>query len=373
MLSQDAKIFEPGAARARMVSYGTIFDELTLVVFGVGKRRENVLAQNVKAISVGGASKTDSFFKGLRETSLLAHSMKADVISAQDPFFIGCAGLLAAYRAHIPLHVQVHTDFMNAAYALSSVRRFFEIPLAFFVLSRASCVRVVSKRIARSLWWFVPQQKITLLPIPPSPMRDVGRHPSLPKARPLEDGLSVLVVSRLEPEKRVHLALDAFAEWVTSDVTHSAGALLTVAGEGSERARLLIRARDLGLAGRVRFLGWQEGLAPLYAEADIFLQLSRFEGYGLSLIEAGLAALPIITTDVGIVGEVYESGRDALVVSGAPQDVAAAIRRLAGDSALRNTLGARAFENAQRTLIGRDEYLRRYRESFAECAKNKQS
>ena len=368
MLSQDQKIFEPGAARARIVSYGTIFNELTLVVFGVGKRRENILAKNVKAISVGGVSKTDSFFKGLRETSLLAYSMKADVISVQDPFFIGCAGLLAAYRAHISLHVQVHTDFMNASYAFSSMRKFFEIPLAYFVLSQAACVRVVSQRIARSLW-FVPRRKLSILPIPPAPMRDVRRL-SLGRGT---GGFSVLVVSRLEPEKRVHLALNAFAKWVTSDVTHSRGAMLIIVGDGGERARLENRARNLGIAEQVRFMGRQDDLAPLYAKADIFLQLSRFEGYGLSLIEAGLAGLPIITTDVGVVGEVYESGRDALVVSGAPQDVAAALRRLAGDSALRNTLGARAIERAQGTLIARDEYLRRYRESFAECAKNKQN
>jgi len=364
MLSTDANILNATSTVAgRMREYGGLFEGLTVLVLGAGKRRVLSLSEKTRVVFPGGRTKREAFKNALWEGMREGHALSADIVTVQDPFFVGFAGWRIAHALHAPLQVQIHTDFMNAAYALSSVRRFFEISLAFFVLSRASCVRVVSKRIAESIR-FVPQRKITVLPIPPSPMRDVRR---LSLGRGTGE-FSVLVVSRLEPEKRVHLALDAFAEWVTSDVTHSAGAMLAIVGEGSERARLLIRARNLGLAERVRFLGWQDDLAPLYAEADIFLQLSRFEGYGLSLIEAGLAALPIITTDVGVVGEVYEKNRDVLVVSGAISETVAAIRRLAEDGALlRGALGERARAQALKELCDEKTYSARFRASLENC------
>ena len=51
------------------------------------------------------------------------------------------------------------------------------------------------------------------------------------------------------------------------------------------------------------FEGWQENLISYYKTANLFLLSSNYEGYGMTLLEAAAAGCPIISTDVGIAGE----------------------------------------------------------------------
>ncbi|MEK9176733.1 MAG: glycosyltransferase, partial [Patescibacteria group bacterium] len=312
MLSQDMKILEGGPTAARIASYGTIFRHLTVVVFGVGARHERALAPNVRAVAPGGRGKTDAFFLAFRETEAVLAREHPDVISAQDPFFIGFAGLIAAKRAHIPLQIQIHTDPFAPAFAFASVRRLIESVLARLVIPRAACVRAVSERTLKSVRRMT-SAPVSVLPIPPSTVP--GAH--LAEARAASENFSVLSVSRLTDEKRLHVLIDAMRDLPR--------ATLTVVGDGPLREALEARARASGVHERVRFAGWQDDASPFYASADAFVSLSAYEGYGRSLIEASLSALPIVTTDVGIGGEVLRDGKEALVVRPRSRDVARAL------------------------------------------------
>ena len=83
---------------------------------------------------------------------------------------------------------------------------------------------------------------------------------------------------------------------------------LLVAGDGDERARLEALARELGLAGRVRFLGWQRDLPSLYSTMDLFALTSLNEGTPVSMIEAMAAGIPVAAAAVGGVPDVVEHG-----------------------------------------------------------------
>ena len=72
--------------------------------------------------------------------------------------------------------------------------------------------------------------------------------------------------------------------------------------------------RALKLEGCVIFLGERSDARALIGGAQAFIQASAYEGYGRTLIEAALAKIPIITTDVGIVGEVFKGYEDVLAV-----------------------------------------------------------
>jgi glycosyltransferase involved in cell wall biosynthesis len=150
-------------------------------------------------------------------------------------------------------------------------------------------------------------------------------------------GCVVLCVARLAPEKNVGLLLEAFGRL-------GEGALV-IAGSGEERARL---ERDAPPG--TRFTGWleREQLVRWYAAADVLVSPSRSEQWGFALNEAAAAGLPLVTTTaVGAARELVEDGVNGFVVE--PDDVdglAAALRRLADDPALRERAGARSRELA---------------------------
>lgn len=142
----------------------------------------------------------------------------------------------------------------------------------------------------------------------------------------------VLVVQRLEPEKRTDVALDAFAaSGLAAD-----GWELVVAGAGSQRAALEARAAELALP-RVRFLGHVGAVEPLLDEAAVLVAPTPIEGLGLAVLEALAHGLPVVAAGAGGYAESLEGLSPlALYPPGDAADAAARLRALALD------VGARA-------------------------------
>ena len=95
---------------------------------------------------------------------------------------------------------------------------------------------------------------------------------------------------------------------------------------------------------QVRVLGWQTNIEMVLAAADIVVLTSDNEGTPLSLIQAGMAGLPVVTTKVGSVPEVVLDGTTGIVTSFDVQEIADALEKLANSSDLRTKLGAAAKE-----------------------------
>ena len=79
---------------------------------------------------------------------------------------------------------------------------------------------------------------------------------------------------------------------------------LVILGDGFEKHMLGQIVSNNGLHGNVVFAGWSDDIVSYYKTADLFLLTSDYEGYGMTLIEAAAAGCPIVTTDVGAVGEI---------------------------------------------------------------------
>ena len=131
-----------------------------------------------------------------------------------------------------------------------------------------------------------------------------------------QDRIVVIAVSRLVwhkgyPELAVAMRSVPEAElWVAGERLDS--------DRGADMAALL---RSAGLGFRLRMLGYRKDIPALLAAADIFTLPSRFEGLPMSVIEAMLAGLPVVATDVRGPREQVEAGRTGLLVP--PRDVAA--------------------------------------------------
>jgi glycosyltransferase involved in cell wall biosynthesis len=138
----------------------------------------------------------------------------------------------------------------------------------------------------------------------PDPARPPGHH--------------LIVTRNLEDLYDIGTALRAFAQvWHTFP-----DATLTIAGSGPRLADLQRLAAELGVASRVRFTGRldNERIAELYRQADLVLNPSTADNMPISLLEGMASGVPIVSTDVGGIPFLVESGVTALLVP--PRDPA---------------------------------------------------
>jgi sugar transferase (PEP-CTERM/EpsH1 system associated) len=144
---------------------------------------------------------------------------------------------------------------------------------------------------------------------------------------------------------------------------------LLLVGEGPERDKIEAEVRQRRLGDHVRFLGLRTDVARLVSAADVFLLTSISEGIPLTVIEAMAAAVPVVSTRVGGVGEVVQDGQTGLL-AGSGDDAALAehILNLAADPTRRRHLGQRGRDRAH-AAFGESrmhaEYLRLYEQMLA--------
>ena len=134
-----------------------------------------------------------------------------------------------------------------------------------------------------------------------------------------------VAVCRMVPLKGLDLLLEAWPQVHELD--------LVLVGDGPHRAKLAQRAERLGLRGRVRFTGWvsEDEKVRLLRGAIVYLHPSRFEAFGLSILEAMAEGAPVVCSDAGGIPEAVGSAgpllrRDAALWT-------TAINRLADDPA----------------------------------------
>jgi glycosyltransferase involved in cell wall biosynthesis len=125
----------------------------------------------------------------------------------------------------------------------------------------------------------------------------------------------VTTVGRLTAIKQQTLFLDVASRVAAADPS----AVFVIAGDGDLRPALEEQARSLGIADRVRFLGWRRDLPTIYAASDLVLLTSRNEGTPVALIESLASGVPGVSTDVGGVRDVITS--DAVGLTAADGDV----------------------------------------------------
>lgn len=207
-------------------------------------------------------------------------------------------------------------------------------------LRRAAHLVVPSDALRRlAIRWGIEPERVTLLPNPVSAPARIAPRDEL-RARHGFAGPTLVFAGRLVSQKSIDVALRA--------LTQTDGVALVLAGEGGEADRLRALARELGLGGRVRFLGAQPRATvfELLAAADAALLSSSWENFPHMVVEALAVGTPVISTDVGGVGEIVRDDVNGLLVEiGDVDGLAAAIRRYLGDDELQTRLRAATGES----------------------------
>src|SRR5437773_4173712 len=199
--------------------------------------------------------------------------------------------------------------------------------------------------------WGVASERVSVLPNPAPAL------PSLPPREELKrdlglNGATLAFAGRLTAQKSLGRALEAVAQ--------ADGVALVIAGDGSDRGPLEDRARELGLADRVRFLGPQprERVVELFHAADATILSSSWENFPHTVVEALAAGTPVLATRVGGVAEVVHDAENGLLFPpGDAEAMAAGLRRYFDDDELRARLRAAAAGSVRdydrETIFGR--------------------
>ncbi len=159
-------------------------------------------------------------------------------------------------------------------------------------------------------------------------------------------GQFLLFIGRLKDRKGVDVLLDALAK-----LPARCGTELVIAGEGEERSRIESQVDRLGLRGRVRLLGRSVGAEKywLLQNALAVVMPSRmWEAFPLVVLESYAAGKPVVGSDIpGLRDLIKPDTTGLLFAEGSAEALAAAMKRVIEDSALRQAMGRNAQQLAQ--------------------------
>jgi phosphatidylinositol alpha-mannosyltransferase len=273
--------------------------------------------------------------RAYRATRLALERFRPDVVHVHEPFVPG-PSMFAALDSRVPVVATFH------AYADRSRLLSVAAPALRRVWSRLA-VRIAVSQAAAS---FVegPMGERNRMRIVPNGA-DVELFAAATPAQ-LPEGRRVLFVNRLDPRKGFRVMVDAFR----SVADERSDAILIVAGDGAERKAL----RDLPIETRSRvvMLGNvpHDELPPYHAAAEVFCApATGRESFGIVLVEAMAAGLPVIASDIPGYREVVRDQIEGLLVPPRdPDALAASLGDVLDDTDLAKRLGEAGWQRARR-------------------------
>jgi len=259
------------------------------------------------------------------------------------------AALFAARAARVPKRLAVVSGSPR------QVARRWKVRLIQW-LSRAVCTRqvAVSESVKAQLIEIggFPANQIEVIPNGCDVDRIATKAREARNARS-ESTVDVIMVARLDPIKDHETVICAMSRVSSQEP----GVRLVLVGDGPLRLEIEGRCAELGIPHRL--LGDRGDVPVLLGRADIFVLASRSEGFGLALIEAMAAGLPVVASDIPAFREILDGGRFGdLFAAGDPDCLARALLPLIGDCTLRNQRARAAYTGARRFDI--DENAERF-------------
>jgi glycosyltransferase involved in cell wall biosynthesis len=165
----------------------------------------------------------------------------------------------------------------------------------------------------------------------------------------LDERPMILYLARIHPIKRVDALLRAYA---ALEARRSATLLIAGDGDAALLGRLKQLARDLGLGGDVHWVGFAQGALKrwLLSRAAMFVLPSDSENYGIAVVEAMNAGLPVIVTEGCGLADFIKRHRAGVVTNGSVEALRMSLARLLQNAEERRAMGEAGREAARREL-----------------------
>ena len=218
------------------------------------------------------------------------------IIKAEQP------NIILAHVPHIVVASWLASKWVNVNIRLVGVNHAVDVRhkgesilawLSYFV---SDVYVAVSDGIRQTMgnWWGIRQEKIVLIynGLDISKIQVKAKEGSI-KA-PAHGIKRVVSVGRLSEEKQFSVLLKAIRNVCQKN---QQSVELYIVGDGPLRAELEKSAEELGITKQVQFFGWQDNPYIYIVSADVFVLSSRFEGFGIVLVEALALGIPIVSTD----------------------------------------------------------------------------
>ena len=159
----------------------------------------------------------------------------------------------------------------------------------------------------------------------------------IPTVKFSADSFNIVSCGRLSHAKGMDIAVDACAKLVADGFT---GFHWYIVGGGPEESALREQIMRLGLEDCVSLLGMQSNPYPYIRCADLYVQPSRFEAFGLTIREAQVLAVPVLSTRTDGSAELISDGETGLLCESDADSIAAAVIRLYNAPKLRESIQA---------------------------------
>jgi glycosyltransferase involved in cell wall biosynthesis len=294
----------------------------------------------------------------LSRTARLVRTIKADLVHCYNPrpiLYGGIAarvrgvgatvGSLSAFACQVP---DREYDFLPQPLATASRRNVYRNRIAAGTMQYLVTVSPsLGKRFCE--YNHVPLAKLRVVPYGADLSAIESVSPEDARALRTEigaapDDLVVGSVGRLVEQKDYPTQLRAFA----TAVRRAPRLRMVLAGDGPLEANIRTMIQEFGVQDRVTLIGHCSRVPVLLRALDVFVMASKFEPYGVALLEAKAAGLPIVATRVNEIPEIIEDGRSGLLAApGEPDEMANLLIRLAEERGLRERLGSQALVDAR--------------------------
>ena len=235
----------------------------------------------------------------------------------------------------------INADVLAAGYDMDYCKQFYD---------KMDAVVAVSQKLfdllsARASWM---QDKLHFVYdiINPEVVRTLAQE-QVTDMNPVGDALSIVTVGRLTKPKNHLLALDAAHILKDNGLDFK----WYFVGEGEMRTALEQRITDLGLAENVILLGLKENPYPYMAKADVYVQTSAFEGFGMTIAEAKMLHRPVVSTNFDVIHDQIVDHQNGLIADMTPQNVAEKILELIADEELRGSISKSLANETYSTVI----------------------
>jgi glycosyltransferase involved in cell wall biosynthesis len=254
--------------------------------------------------------------------------------------------LAAIVAGRLPRAVQSYHGFFEGEPRLLSRLSYLLTPLSSRLMAKTICVSEALREELIRRFHASPTRTIRIYNgVPKVTNANAGAH-GRESASPI-----VLACGRLSPDKNYPFLVRAFARMATSD------ARLVILGEGPHRDAIEAQIARLNLADRVALPGYGDP-AQWYERASCFAVTSRREAFGLVVVEALAAGLPVVTTASGGPDEILDNGRHGHVIAqGDEQAFAAALDAALAEPGDVHSRRARANEFSMQNCIEAYEAL----------------